>query len=234
MKWGKEMIRVFIGFDTKEEVAYHVLSSSIMRRTSEPVEIIPIMLSSLKGIFNRERNLLQSTEFSFSRFLAPYLSGFEGWSIFMDCDMLMLDDIANLWALRDDKYAVMCVHHDHVPKTEQKFLNQTQSKYERKNWSSVMLLNNAKCKVLTPQYVKSATGLDLHRFKWLQDSEVGEIPQRWNHLVDYNPSLEIKDISNLHFTEGGPYFEDYKSCSYADLWFEELKKSIGPLAEMAK
>lgn len=228
------MIRVFIGFDTKEEVAFHVLCSSIIRRASEPVEIVPIMLGSLKGIFDRERNSLQSTEFSFSRFLAPYLSGYEGWSIFMDCDMLMLDDIANLWALRDDKYAVMCVHHNHVPSTDHKFLNQTQTKYERKNWSSVMLMNNAKCKALTPEYVESATGLDLHRFRWLQDEEVGEIPQRWNHLVDYNPNLEVKDISNLHFTEGGPYFDDYKNCSYADLWLEELKKSIGPLAEVAK
>lgn len=228
------MIRVFIGFDSKEEIAFHVLCSSIIRRASQPVEIIPIMLSALKGVFDRERNSLQSTEFSFSRFLAPYLSGYEGWSIFMDCDMLVLDDIANLWALRDDKYAVMCVHHNHVPSSDQKFLNQTQTKYERKNWSSVMLMNNAKCKALTPEYVETATGLDLHRFRWLNDHEIGEIPQRWNHLVDYNPNVDIKDISNLHFTEGGPYFDEYKNCSYADLWLEELNKTIAPMVEVSE
>ena len=116
------MINIFIGFDTNEEVAYHVLSASIIKRASKPVSITPISLNSLKSIFNRKRNILESTEFSFSRFLVPYLSDYQGWSIFMDCDMLMLDDIAKLWELRDDKYALMCVHHNHVPDKDSKFL----------------------------------------------------------------------------------------------------------------
>ena len=223
------MIRIFIGFDLHEEAAYHVLVGSIMRRSSEPVQITPVILSSLTSIFQRERNPLQSTEFSFSRFLTPYLSDYEGWSIFMDCDMLVLDDIAKLWNLRDDKYALMCVHHDHVPTEESKFLNQTQTKYERKNWSSVMLMNNAKCKALSPAYVETATGLDLHRFKWLQDEDIGEIPARWNHLVDYDPHIALDKISNLHFTEGGPYFEKYKTCGYSENWFAEYQSIIKPL-----
>lgn len=223
------MIKIFIGFEPKEEIAYHVLSASILRRTSEPVQITPIALSSLKGIFNRERNPLQSTEFSFSRFLTPYLSGYEGWSIFMDCDMLVLDDIANLWKLRDDRYALMCVQHNHTPPEETKFLNQPQTKYERKNWSSVMLMNNAKCRALTPAYVESATGLDLHRFRWLEDSEIGALPARWNHLVDYDPKLALDQISNLHYTEGGPYFDEYRNCGYAEEWLAECRQAIAPL-----
>ena len=223
------MIRVFIGYEPKEEVAYHVLAASIMRRASQPVQITPIILNSLSTVFRRERNPLQSTEFSFSRFLTPYLSGYEGWSIFMDCDMLMLDDIANLWNLRDEQFALMCVHHNHVPKEELKFLNQTQTKYERKNWSSVMLMNNAKCTALTPSYVETATGLELHRFKWLEDAHIGEIPSRWNHLVDYDPHLPLDKISNLHFTQGGPYFEQYRTCGYSDNWFAEYNTMIKPL-----
>ncbi len=117
------MIRIFIGYDPKEEVAFHVLSASIMRRTSTPVSITPISLDTLKSVFKRDRNPLQSTEFSFSRFLTPFLSDYQGWSIFMDCDMLVLDDITNLWNLRDEKYALMCVHHNHTPKEQLKFLN---------------------------------------------------------------------------------------------------------------
>jgi lipopolysaccharide biosynthesis glycosyltransferase len=146
----------------------------------------------------------------------------------MDCDMLVLDDIANLWDLRDDKYALMCVHHEHTPVEEMKFLNQTQTKYERKNWSSVMLMNNAQCTALTPDYVETATGLDLHRFKWLKDEQIGEIPGRWNHLVDYDPPLPIDQISNLHFTIGGPYFEEYKKCGYSEVWLAEYQKMIRP------
>ena len=115
-------IQVFIGFDSKEVVAYHTLCQSILEKASEPVSFTPIVLSQLNGVFTRDRNALQSTEFSFSRFLAPYLSNYEGWSIFMDCDMLMRADIAELWALRDDKYSVMVCKHDYQPKEDVKFL----------------------------------------------------------------------------------------------------------------
>lgn len=223
------MIKIFIGFDPKEEIVYHVLSASILRRSSLPVQFVPVALSTLKGVFNRDRNPLQSTEFSFSRFLVPYLSGYEGWSIFMDNDMLMLDDVAKLWELRDESYAVMCVQHDHNPLEDIKFRGQIQTKYERKNWSSVMLMNNAKCKALTPEYVETATGLDLHRFRWLKDEEIGALPARWNHLVDYDPHLPLDDISNLHYTKGGPYFADYRNCGYAAEWFDEYRRTINPL-----
>ena len=221
------MIRVFIGFDSHEVVAYTVLSYSINARASQPVTIAPLMLSQLSGIFARERNPLQSTEFSFSRFLAPFLSNYEGWSMFCDCDMLMLDDIAKLWALRDDRYAVQVAKHNHKPPEETKFLNQPQSQYEKKNWSSVILFNNAKCRTLTPDYVNTATGLQLHQFKWLDDdSLIGELPHRWNHLVDYDPTVPVDEVSLLHYTEGGPYFEDYKNCSYAAEWIAERDRAL--------
>jgi len=216
------MMRIFIGYDPREAVAFHVLSHSIHARASQPVFISPLMLSELKSTFTRERHPLQSTDFSFSRFLVPHLSDYSGWSLFCDCDMLMLDDVAKLWALRDDRYAVQVVKHDHKPAETVKFLDQPQRPYEKKNWSSVILFNNAKCKALTPDYVNTATGLELHQFKWLgDDALIGELPHRWNHLVDYDPTVPPKDISLLHYTEGGPYFEAYKNCSYADIWFAE-------------
>ena len=170
------MIRVFIGFDTVETVSYHVLSHSIQARCSEPVSITPLMLTQLSGLMTREHHNLQSTEFSFSRFLVPHLCDYQGWALFMDCDMLVLDDMADLWKLRDDNFAVQVVKHDHVPKETTKFLGQPQSKYEKKNWSSVMLFNNAKCRALTQDLVNTATGLELHRFQWLGDDDlIGEI-----------------------------------------------------------
>jgi hypothetical protein len=218
----QDSIRVFVGYDPREAVAYSVLEHSIQRRASRPVAVTPLRLSQLGDLMWRERHPLQSTDFSFSRFLTPYLCDFEGWAIFMDCDMLVLDDIAKLWDLRDDKYAVMCVHHDHVPKEDTKFLGQPQTKFEKKNWSSVMLMNCAKCSALTPDYVNTATGLALHRFQWLDgDNLIGEIPRSWNHLVDYDPALPASEISNLHYTSGGPYFDDYRDCGYAAEWIAE-------------
>jgi hypothetical protein len=220
-----DVARVFIGFDSKEVVAYHVLCQSIIEHSSIPVMFSPIVLDNLKGIFTRERNPLQSTEFSFSRFLVPYLSDYQGWSLFLDCDMLFRADIAELWALRDDKYAAMCVKHDYVPKIETKFLGQTQTKYEKKNWSSVILFNNAKCRALSKDFVNTATGLQLHQFKWLDgDDQIGELPVVWNYLVneyDYRP-----DAKNVHVTDGCPYFDEYKDDDYAEEWFAMRERTL--------
>ena len=187
------------------------------------------MLSQLKGTFTRERNNLQSTDFSFSRFLVPYLCGYEGWALFADSDIICLDDIANLWAMRDDQYAVMCVQHDHRPKEDTKFLGEPQTQYEKKNWSSVMLMNTAKCTALTPVYVNTKSGLELHRFHWLDNEDlIGAIPHKWNHLVDYDAELPESELGILHYTEGGPYFKDYKNCGYADTWRREYKGMLTP------
>ena len=220
-----EVARVFIGYDSKEVVAYHALVQSIIDRASMPVAFTPIALDNLRELFTRERNSLQSTEFSFSRFLTPYLSGFEGWSLFCDCDMIMRADIAELWELRDDRYAAMCVQHDYVPKVDTKFLGQQQTKYEKKNWSSVILFNNAKCRALTPDYVNEATGLQLHQFKWLDgDEHIGALPPEWNWLVneyEHNPDAKL-----VHFTDGGPYFDAYKDDDYAEEWFAERDRVL--------
>lgn len=216
------MIRVFIGYDPREAITYSVLAHSIQRHASQPVSITPLVLSQLEGIYKRERSPLQSTDFSFTRFLTPHLSNFEGWSIFMDCDMIVLDDISKLISYADEKYAVQVVKHEHTPEETTKFLGAPQSKYQKKNWSSVMLFNNEKCTSLSPDYVNSATGLELHQFKWLNsDSLIGEIPHRWNHLVAYDK--ENDDVSLVHFTIGGPYFNEYKNCEYATQWYNERK-----------
>ena len=216
------MIPVFIGLDIRENISFHVLSESIHSRASEPVSITPVSLSQLGELMWRKKSPLQSTDFSFSRFLVPYLSGFNGWAVFMDCDMLVLDDIANLWKLRDNQFAVQVVKHDHQPKETTKFLGAPQTNYEKKNWSSVMLLNCPKCKALTPEYVNTASGLDLHRFNWLESEDlIGEIPHRWNHLVAYDAPVPVDQVSNLHYTIGGPYFDEYKDTEYAKEWFDE-------------
>jgi len=218
-------IRVFIGFDGREDVAFSVLAHSIHRNASQPVSIAPVMLSQLGGVYRRDVNPLQSTQFSFSRFLTPWLCCYEGWAVFMDCDMLVLDDIARLWALRDERYAVQVVKHVHVPKEDVKFLGAVQTKYEKKNWSSVMLMNCAKCTALTPEYVNTATGLQLHQFKWLEDdSLIGELPSGWNHLVGYDAPR--KDASLVHYTIGGPWFPEYERCEYSDEWRAERDRML--------
>lgn len=216
------MLNVFIGFDPREAVAFYTLAHSIVERSSIPVSITPLMRAQLGKLYWRERGPTESTEFSMTRFLVPALSEYRGWSLYMDCDMLCRADIAELAETIQDEKAVLVCKHEYVPKTERKFLGQVQTKYARKNWSSLMLFNNARCRALTPEYVNTATGLDLHRFAWISDAEIGELPLEWNWLVgEYarNPSAKI-----VHFTLGGPYFEEYRDCDYAEEWFAERRQ----------
>ena len=214
------MLKIFIGYDPNEVAAYHVLAHSIIRHSSIPVSITPLKLDQLP--MTRKRDPKQSTEFAFSRFLVPWLSGFKGWSLFLDCDMLCRGDIADLFAQMNDRMAVQVVKHDYTPKTDTKFLDQKQTRYEKKNWSSVMLFNNARCKELTVDYVNKASGLELHQFQWLwRQNLIGTLTNDWNHLVgeyDPNPNAQM-----AHFTLGGPYFTGYEHCEYALEWFEELE-----------
>ena len=220
------MINVFIGYDSKEKVAYNVLSHSIIQNSTKPVAITPIALNNLKDDFVRERNSLSSTEFSFSRFMIPHLMNYQGWALFMDCDMLMFEDISKLWRMRDDSKAIQVCKHDYTPKESKKFLGQVQTKYEKKNWSSFMLMNCKKCTTLTPDYVNKASGLELHQFKWLEgDHLIGDLPLEWNWLVGEYEHKE--DVNNVHYTEGGPWFDDYKNCDYSKDWFRNLEESNG-------
>jgi hypothetical protein len=214
---------IYIGYDPRESVAFHTLSHSLLRRASAPISIAPLAQGQLKGIYRRTRGPTESTEFSLTRFLVPYLSGYAGWSLYMDCDMLCRTDIAALFreTEKQKEKAILVCKHDYVPKGERKFLDQVQTKYPRKNWSSLMLFNNARCRALSPDYVNTASGLELHRFAWTEDAALGTLDLDWNWLVgeyDYKDDAKI-----VHFTRGGPYFEAYRGCDYAAEWFAELE-----------
>ncbi len=217
------MISLFVGFDQRESVAYHTFVQSVIDTTSVPVAITPLVLSALPGY--AETHSDGSNTFIYSRFLTPYLANFSGWAIFADGDMICREDLKKLWNLRDDKYAVMVVKHDYTTKASQKYLGNKNENYPKKNWSSVILWNCAhpKNKVLVPEFVMSKDGKFLHRFSWLDDSEIGEIPKEWNWLTtEYDDNYEAK---LLHYTLGTPCFRDYRDCDMANLWWEAHLRS---------
>ncbi len=210
------MIRIVIGFDQREAVAYHTFCQSILEKASAPVSFTPLVLGSLKGF--SETHTDGSNAFIYSRFLTPWLMDFNGWAIFADGDMICLDDIAKLWALRDETKAVQVVQHNYQTKALDKYLGNKNENYPRKNWSSVILWNCAhpKHKLLTPEFVMKQTGAFLHRFTWLEDAEVGALPKEWNWLTtEYEDNYQA---SLLHYTLGTPCFADYKNAEMSDVW----------------
>ena len=224
-------LRIFIGYDSKEPIATYVCAHSLQKYAKQILPISILRLEKVDDYLTRSRDDNQSTEFAYSRFLVPFLSTYKGYSLFLDSDFLVRADIFDLLQQIDPNKAVSVVKHNYEPKTEKKFLNQKQTRYERKNWSSFMLFNNAKCGVLSPDIVNSSTGLYLHRFKWLADEEIGDIDVSWNYLVGEYPCVPEDQVNALHYTIGGPYFEDYKNTDYAECWFSEYSDMVRPICQ---
>ena len=217
-------LKIFIGYDSREKIAYHVLSQSIIENSSIPVTITPINLRNIRKFYKRPKAKKHSTEFSISRFLTPYLSNFKGYSLYMDCDFIVLGDIANLLKIVFKKKKVLwCVKHKYyLPKDKIKFLKEKQLPYKKKNWSSFIIFNNSKCKILTPKLVSKAHGLYLHQFKWTKEKMIGSLPSNWNVLV--GEQKIPKKINALHYTLGGPYFKKHSKCQGANFWFKYKKE----------
>jgi hypothetical protein len=240
---------IWIGFDSREAVAYAVAAHSIRSRLLTPIPIFPLILPKLQKydvfvrpitkkdgkLYDEISNAPMATEFALTRFLVPSLvKEFKRepvkpplrhknrWALFMDCDMLVRCNLANLFRYcTDDSKAVMVVKHDHVPKTLIKMDGQIQTSYPRKNWSSFCLFNvdHPANNNLTVEMVNTARGLDLHKFCWLDDSEIGELGVEWNYLVGHS---EHKDPAVVHYTDGVPTMPGYENCEYSKEWFEEL------------
>jgi len=218
-------MKIFVGWDSREDIAYQVCKHSILSKQPN-AEVIPLKQNELReqGLYWRDVDKLASTEFTFTRFLIPELAHYQGWALFMDCDMILTTDIEELFDQADDKYAVMCVKHDYTPREGLKMDGKQQTIYPRKNWSSVMLVNCAHLSnaVLHKELVNDAeiSGAYLHRFSWLKDEEIGELDHTWNYLVGVYDDIDVPKL--IHYTEGGPWFENYRNCEFHELWKAEL------------
>jgi hypothetical protein len=230
------MLNVFVGYDDREDEAYRVCHFSIANRTPETVAIRPLKHRPLRqlGLFTRPWRITESgqyvderdgkpfsTQFSHSRFLVPayarHLGVTEKWALFCDCDFMFRADLRELFALADDRFAVMCVKHRHKPAEGLKMDGMAQTQYRRKNWSSLVLFNlhhpaNA---ALDAKTVNEQPGSWLHAFGWLRDKQIGEFPPEWNWIEGASPEIEPKAV---HFSAGGPWFPEYADVRYADEW----------------
>ena len=215
----KEIIPIFIGFDPREAVAFHVCANSIIRHSTSPVAIHPVALNLFQDY--SETHTDGSNHFIYTRFLVPYLMDYKGWAIFIDGDMIVRDDITNLWNLREPDKDVMVVKHDYKTRMKEKYLGSKNEDYPRKNWSSVIIWNCSTYpnRRLTPEFVQRSTGAELHRFTWIRDERIGELPREWNWLPDEygaNPAAKL-----LHYTLGTPCFHEFADTPQGEEWHRE-------------
>ena len=218
------MIPIFYGFDPREEVGAHTFCSSVLHTASRPVGLIPLHLPLFSGFYNAGQRD-GTNAFIYTRFLIPYLQEFKGWAIFCDgADMIVKDDIADLWALRNPYMAVQVVKHDYKTRHPRKYvgtpMESANEDYPCKNWSSVMLINcnHFAWRQMTPEKVAAMTGSQLHRFSWIPENQVGDLPPEWNWLADEygeNPRAKL-----LHWTAGIPAWPAYRDTPHANDWFE--------------
>jgi len=225
------MKNIYIGYDTREDIAYQVSKFSLTNKSTD-IEVHPLKLTELrdKQLYWRDEDKLGSTEFTFSRFLVPELNIFIGWALFCDCDLLFMEDVNNLFALTDDRYALMCVKHDYNPGEGTKMDGKKQTVYPRKNWSSVVLWNcgHESNKKINKELINDpeTTGKYLHRFSWLEDHEIGSIPHHWNWLAGWYEEPKDGTPKAIHYTEGGPWFENYRFCDYHQYWKDTLSEMM--------
>lgn len=237
---------VWIGWEPREADAFAVAKYSVARHlAAKTTSIHGVVLSKLRrdGLYWRPHttrgNQLwdeisdapMATQFACSRFLVPHLVRARSksptrprWAVFMDCDMLVRADIGKLFAQCDPSKAVMVVKHDHNPAETVKMDGQAQTRYSRKNWSSVCVFNvdHPANEALTVGLVNEAPGRDLHGFCWLRDDEIGEIGPEWNYLVGHTTAKVEPKI--VHFTDGIPTMQGYEFCDYAGEWTRALEE----------
>jgi hypothetical protein len=219
------MIDIFIGYDEREALAYHVCCDSIIQHASCPVNFHPLSLNMFPEYVEDHDD--GSNSFIYTRFLVPYLMGFKGQALFIDGDMVVRGDILDIFE-DDYQHAVSVVKHDYKTKYPVKYLGNKNEDYPRKNWSSVMLFNcsNPFNKVLTPDFIRSKSGAYLHRFSWLPDDLIGELGSTWNRLV-LEQEVQDEDVL-LHYTIGTPCFDEYKDCTDSIYWHEAKDKALRP------
>ena len=214
-------LKIFIGWDSRETEAYKVCVKSLKKYASQELDITPIVKDTLieTAEYYRPQPEAGSVEFTYTRFLVPYLTNYDGWALFIDCDFLFTRDVSELFDMTNDKYALMCAKHDYVPKNSIKMDGQKQVSYPRKNWSSCILWNcgHPANIILNPDVVSKESGAFLHRFYWLPDESIGDIPLEWNWLEGEYDKPDTPPAA-IHFTNGGPWFENYQNTDYADLW----------------
>lgn len=217
-----DKLRIFIGWDSREPIAYDVAKATALENTSVPLDIQPIKLDDLiaKGAYTREVDPLASTEFTYSRFYTPWLAGYEGWALFCDCDFIFFGDVGGLLKYRDPSKAVYCVQHDYQPKDGLKMDGKVQTAYPRKNWSSFMWFNCAhpSTRNLTPETINREGGAYLHRMQWARDEEIGALPTEFNWLEGWNDKPAAGYPTAVHYTRGGPWFKDWQNVDYGDEW----------------
>lgn len=222
-------MKVFVGYDTREDITFQVCEYSILKHRPD-AEVIPLKQKDLRdaGLYTRSQDNLGSTEFTFTRFLVPFLSNYQGLAVFVDCDFVFTEDIGELFKLADPRYAAMVVKHDYTPREGLKMDGKRQLPYPRKNWSSLILWNcgHPANKKLDLKTVNEETGQYLHRFQWLEDDEIGKISHEWNWLVNWYHEPDDGSPKALHYTEGGPWFKDYRHCEYNDVWKQYLVEML--------
>ena len=224
-----KLLNIFVGFDQKEAIAYHTFVQSIIEKSSIPLSITPLAENNLDHY--SEQHTDGTNKFTYSRFLVPYLMDFKGWAIFADGDMVCLSDLRDLKQFFDPNIAVSVVQHNYKTKYKTKYFGQKNEDYPRKNWSSMIVWNceHPKNKILTPDFISQKEGSFLHRFNWLKDVEIGELPKSWNWLaMEYE---EKKDLDLIHYTLGTPCFKEYSNKSLAEFWKKSYKNLLTGIDE---
>jgi hypothetical protein len=221
-------LNIYVGYDSNMNDLEGVCKLSILKSIEESLgggkwnnylefkpEIKILDIAKLPD-YNREY-ANQSTEFTYSRFLIPYLENYEGFSLFVDNDFIFTKTPLSMFNYLSPDDAVACIKYPHYEHDATKFDGEVNIDYPCKLWSSMMFFNNGHedCKKLTPEVVNTWTGKQLHQFEWTD--KISEIPQKYIFVEGYDNPEEKWDYTGIHYTRGGPWINDMDSTTINNL-----------------
>jgi hypothetical protein len=206
-------IRIYCGAARDARLPFEVLAHSIRRHTPHPVEIHAIDNGSAP--LPADPRHAPYTQFSFARFAIPALAGYQGRAVYMDSDMLVFRDFAELWQLPFDGAKVLI----EIGSRDQR---------DRGKHTAVMLLDCARLEWRVDEIVADlgrrydyndlmAVDPLLARGEMLE-----RIPTGWNDLDRFDPER----TRNLHYTEIRTQPWVTAGHPLGHLWTAELKRAI--------
>ncbi|MBY0549074.1 MAG: hypothetical protein K2W95_17505 [Candidatus Obscuribacterales bacterium] len=206
-------MKVFIGASSTEWLPAKVLEYSIRKNASFAVQTVNLANCVRPFKMPLDASNKPRTPFSFQRFLIPELMQYSGRAIYLDSDMLVLQDIAKLWRMPFSGANLICTS----------ALNQAQRAVQYSvmlldcnslNWNIDTLVNDLDSGALS--YEALVHGMAAAR------KPAARIPPTWNFLDKYVPgTTALIHYTNMH---SQPWLS--RENDAAAVWFQHLREAV--------
>ncbi len=210
----KEPIKIFVACQRSHDLVVKVLEWSVQRTTTYPFKIYSMYKQEIPFEMPKDDKNKPGTPFSFQRFMIPEMCNFKGRAIYMDCDQILITDIARLFHRPMNGFDLM--HCETGKRGTKKFAQR----------SSVMLIDCEKTKWKISDLVNDMNEGKITYQQLMIDMATenkGVIPYTWNSLDKYEPGKT--DLIHYTAKKTQPWINhNHPDCP--EIWFNYLYEAL--------